>query len=75
MKVYCLFQTHSDDCTWSSDELLDVFLDENLAEYVADALNNGQKYPIYSVQAFESFDGKSLLKTEERITFLKNRNN
>ncbi len=74
MILYALYETHTDGCTWSCDEMIEVFHDETLAEYFAIELNADQEYNRYFVKPFASLEKLSNLEIEERITYLRNRN-
>lgn len=75
MLLYALYETHTDECTWSCDELLEIFHDETIAEYIAHELNANEKYQNrYFVKPVDSIETLSSLEIEEKITYLKNRN-
>jgi hypothetical protein len=73
MKIYVLMYTHNDGCTCCFDEMLKVFHDKDVAEYVANELNSNEEYPLFNIEEREVFDLTSDEDISNVIHKIKNR--
>jgi hypothetical protein len=54
MKVYCIFNYHTDECTYGYDDLLGIYTDQKTANFIKDELNKFLRTDVIRVEEKEA---------------------